>query len=57
MFKGSIVALLTPFKNDKLDEENYANLIHHHLKMVQMVSFLPEQPVSHQLYLIMNIKK
>ena len=32
MFKGSIVALLTPFKNDKLDEENYANLIHHHLK-------------------------
>ena len=31
MFKGSIVALLTPFKNDKLDEENYGNLIHHHL--------------------------
>ena len=32
MFKGSIVALITPFKNDKLDEENYNNLIHHHLK-------------------------
>ncbi len=32
MFKGSIVALITPFKNDKLDEENYANLIHHHIK-------------------------
>jgi 4-hydroxy-tetrahydrodipicolinate synthase len=32
MFKGSIVALLTPFKNDKLDEENYANLIQHHIK-------------------------
>jgi len=32
MFKGSIVALITPFKNDKLDEENYINLIHHHLK-------------------------
>jgi len=31
MFKGSIVALITPFKNDKLDEENYVNLIHHHL--------------------------
>ena len=31
MFKGSIVALITPFKNDKLDEENYANLIHHHI--------------------------
>ena len=32
MFKGSIVALITPFKNDKLDEENYINLIHYHLK-------------------------
>ena len=32
MFKGSIVALITPFKNDKLDEENYANLINHHIK-------------------------
>ena len=32
MFKGSIVALITPFKNDKLDEENYINLIHHHLE-------------------------
>ena len=32
MFKGSIVALITPFKDDKLDEDNYINLIHHHLK-------------------------
>ena len=32
MFKGSIVALITPFKNNKLDEDNYINLIHHHLK-------------------------
>jgi 4-hydroxy-tetrahydrodipicolinate synthase len=31
MFKGSIVALITPFKDDKLDEENYIRLIHHHL--------------------------
>ena len=31
MFKGSIVALITPFKDDKLDEKNYINLIHHHL--------------------------
>ncbi len=31
MFKGSIAALITPFKNDKLDEENYINLIHYHL--------------------------
>jgi 4-hydroxy-tetrahydrodipicolinate synthase len=31
MFKGSIVALITPFKNDGLDEDNYTQLIHHHL--------------------------
>ena len=31
MFKGSIVALITPFKDDKLDEENYSRLIHHHI--------------------------
>jgi len=28
MFKGSKVALITPFKNDKLDEEAYIKLIH-----------------------------
>ena len=32
MFKGSIVALITSFKNDELDEDNYISLIHHHLK-------------------------
>ena len=32
MFKGSIVALITPFKNNKLDEDTYISLIHHHLK-------------------------
>jgi len=32
MFKGSIVALITPFKDDRLDEDNYIKLIHHHLK-------------------------
>ena len=32
MFKGSIVALITPFKKNQLDEENYSNLIHHHIK-------------------------
>ena len=32
MFKGSIVALITPFKNDKLDEDNYIDLINHHIK-------------------------
>ena len=32
MFKGSIVALITPFKNNKLDEDCYISLIDHHLK-------------------------
>ena len=31
MFKGSNVALVTPFKNNKLDEEAYIKLIHLHL--------------------------
>ena len=32
MFKGSIAALITPFKNNKLDEDCYISLIHYHLK-------------------------
>ena len=32
MFKGSIVALITPFKNNKLDVDCYIALINHHLK-------------------------
>ena len=32
MFKGSNVALITPFKNDKLDEDSYIKLIHFHIK-------------------------
>ena len=32
MFKGSIVALITPFRNNKLDEDCYISLIHYHLK-------------------------
>ena len=31
MLKGSIVALITPFKNDKLDEDTYRKLINYHL--------------------------
>ena len=31
MFKGSIVALITPFKNNGLDEEAYIKLIHFHI--------------------------
>jgi len=32
MFKGSNVALITPFTNNKLDEDTYISLIHFHLK-------------------------
>ena len=32
MFKGSNVALITPFKKDKLDDETYIKLIHFHIE-------------------------
>ena len=32
MFKGSNVALITPFKNDKLDIDSYIKLIHFHME-------------------------
>ena len=32
MFKGSNVALITPFKNNELDVDNYIELIHFHIK-------------------------
>ena len=32
MFKGSNVALITPFKNNSLDEEAYIKLIHFHME-------------------------
>ena len=32
MFKGSNIALITPFKDNKLDEDAYIALIHYHLK-------------------------
>ena len=32
MLKGSIVALITPFKNDVLNEDVYRQLIHYHIK-------------------------
>ena len=34
MFKGSNVALVTPFKNNKLDVETYIKLIHFHIENV-----------------------
>ena len=32
MFKGSNVALITPFKDNSLDEENYIKLINFHIQ-------------------------
>ena len=32
MFKGSNVALITPFKNNMLDEESYIKLINFHIE-------------------------
>ena len=32
MLKGSIVALITPFKNNMLDEAAYSRLIHYHIE-------------------------
>ena len=31
MFKGSIVALITPFKNNVMDQDRYASIIQHHI--------------------------
>ena len=31
MFKGSIVALITPFKDNVMDQDKYISLIHHHI--------------------------
>ena len=41
MFKGSNVALITPFKNNGLDEEAYIKLIHFHMKQVYSKYPLP----------------
>ena len=32
MLKGSIVALITPFKNNAVDFDKYVSIIHHHIK-------------------------
>ena len=46
MFKGSNVALITPFKNNKLDEENYIKIINFHIKNGTNGLFLQVQPVN-----------
>ena len=45
MLKGSIVALITPFKDDNLDESSYRKLIDYHIKMELMALFLVVQLV------------
>ena len=57
MFKGSIVALITPFKNNKLDEANYIEILHHHLKNGTNGVVPAGTTGESQLYLILNIKK
>ena len=57
MLKGSIVALITPFKNDSLDEDTYRKLIDYHLKNGTNGVVLVAPQESHPLYLIVNIKK
>ena len=49
MFKGSNVALITPFKNDKLDDEAYIKLIHFHIENGTNGLVLQEQLESPQL--------
>ena len=56
MFKGSIVALITPFKNNILDEDRYISLINYHLKNGTSGLFLRAQPVNRPL-IMMSITK
>ena len=57
MLKGSIVALITPFKDDNLDENNYRKLINYHLKNGTSGVVPGGTTENHQLYLIVNTKK
>ena len=41
MFKGSIVALITPINKNKLDEDTYISLIDFHLKNYEFDIVLP----------------
>ena len=57
MFKGSNVALVTPFKNNKPDEENYIKLINFHLENGTNGLVPAGTTGESQLYHIKNIKK
>ena len=57
MLKGSIVALITPFKDNDLDEDNYRKLINYHLKNSTNGVVPGGTTGDLQLYLIVNTKK
>ena len=57
MLKGSIVALITPFKNNILNEDKYRQLIHYHLENGTNGIVPGGTTGESQLYLIMNIEK
>ena len=57
MLKGSIVALITPFKDDNLDENTYRKLIDYHLKNGTNGIVPGGTTENLSLYLIVNTKK
>ena len=57
MFKGSNVAIVTPFKNNKLDEEAYIKLINFHLENGTNGLVPAGTTGSHQHLIIMNTKR
>ena len=57
MLKGSIVALITPFKDENLSESEYVKLINYHLENGTNGVVPVAQLESRQHYLIMNTKK
>ena len=57
MFKGSNVALVTPFKGDSLDEETYIKIINFHLENGTNGLVPAGTQANLQLYHIANMKK
>ena len=49
MFKGSITALVTPFKNNKLDEDSYEKFIEFQILMELMELFQEVRQENRQL--------
>ena len=49
MFEGSFVAIVTPFKNGKVDAKALKDLIEFHIEMEPTVLFLAEPQVNRRL--------